>query len=84
MLGLGGGILLVPIFTLLFHIPFRLAVGASLISVTAVSSGAAVAYVKDGMTNLRPEIFLEIAPTTGAVIGACLAVLIASFFLGRS
>lgn len=73
MLGLGGGILLVPIFTLLFHIPVRLAVGASLISVIATSSGAAVAYVKDGMTNLRLGMFLEIATTTGAVMGAYLA-----------
>ncbi|MCY0885030.1 MAG: sulfite exporter TauE/SafE family protein [Firmicutes bacterium] len=81
MLGLGGGVLLVPVLTLLFHINLRLAIGASIISVIATSSGAAVAYVRDGLTNLRIGMFLEIATTTGAVMGAYLAGIIPARWL---
>ncbi len=68
--GLGGGVFIVPILTLIFHVPFATAIGASIVSVIATSSGAAAAYVRDRMTNLRVGMFLEIATTAGAVCGA--------------
>jgi len=71
--GLGGGIVVVPMLTLLFHVDLRYAIGASLVSVIATSSGAAAAYVREGYTNVRVGIFLEVATTVGALIGAALA-----------
>ena len=68
--GLGGGVFIVPILTLVFHVPFATAIGASIVSVIATSSGAAAVYVRDRMTNLRVGMFLEIATTAGAVCGA--------------
>ena len=68
--GLGGGVFIVPILTLIFHVSFATAIGASIVSVIATSSGAAAAYVRDRMTNLRVGMFLEIATTTGAICGA--------------
>ncbi|MGQ9683672.1 MAG: sulfite exporter TauE/SafE family protein [Anaerolineae bacterium] len=70
LLGLGGGVILVPVLTLLLGIDIRYAIGASIVSVIATSSGAAVAYVRDGITNTRLGMFLEIGTTTGAVTGA--------------
>src|ERR1051326_4396939 len=74
--GLGGGIVLVPILTLVFHVDLRYAIGASLVSVIATSSGAAAAYVRDGFTNVRVGILLEVATTIGALAGASLAGLL--------
>ncbi|HEY9639687.1 MAG TPA: sulfite exporter TauE/SafE family protein [Coleofasciculaceae cyanobacterium] len=71
--GLGGGTVLVPVLTLLFGVDIRYAIGASLVSVIATSSGAAAAYVKEGFTNIRIGMFLEVATTFGALIGAFLA-----------
>lgn len=71
--GLGGGVVLVPFLTLVFDVDIRYAIGASLISVIATSSGAAAAYVKEGFTNMRIGMFLEIATTLGALLGASLA-----------
>lgn len=71
--GLGGGLVVVPMMTLLFHIDLRYAIGASLVSVIATSSGAAAAYVREGFTNVRIGIFLEVATTIGALVGAALA-----------
>src|SRR5207248_5138968 len=71
--GLGGGVVLVPLLTLFFKVDIRYAVGASLVSVIATSSGAAAAYVKEGFTNIRIGMFLEIATTVGALVGAFLA-----------
>jgi uncharacterized protein len=71
--GLGGGVVIVPMLTLLFGVDFRYAVGASLVSVIATSSGAAAAYVREGYTNIRIGMFLEVATTIGAVLGAGLA-----------
>src|ERR1044072_6889509 len=71
--GLGGGIVLVPMLTLVFHVDLRYAIGASLVSVIATSSGAAAAYVKEGYTNVRVGMLLEIATTLGAIGGAYLA-----------
>jgi uncharacterized membrane protein YfcA len=71
--GLGGGIVIVPMLTILFHVDMRYAIGASLVSVIATSSGAAAAYVREGYTNVRVGIFLEVATTVGALVGAALA-----------
>jgi len=71
--GLGGGVVLVPLLTLFFKVDIRYAVGASLVSVIATSSGAAAAYVKEGISNIRIGMFLEIATTMGALLGAFLA-----------
>jgi uncharacterized membrane protein YfcA len=71
--GLGGGVVIVPFLTLVFGVDIRYAIGASLVSVIATSSGAAAAYVKEGFTNIRIGMFLEIATTMGALIGATLA-----------
>lgn len=71
--GLGGGTVLVPVLTLLFSVDIRYAIGASLVSVIATSSGAAAAYVKEGFTNIRIGMFLEVATTIGALVGAFLA-----------
>jgi uncharacterized membrane protein YfcA/uncharacterized membrane protein len=76
LVGLGGGVLIVPLLTLAFGLPIEYAIGASIISVIATSSGAAAAYVRDHITNLRIGMFLEIATTTGAICGAFLAGLI--------
>jgi hypothetical protein len=70
LVGVGGGILVVPALTLLFGVPIQYAIGASIVSVIATSSGSASAYVRDRITNLRIGMFLEIGSTVGAVIGA--------------
>ncbi|HEX6798629.1 MAG TPA: sulfite exporter TauE/SafE family protein [Ktedonobacterales bacterium] len=74
LVGLGGGVFVVPLLTLAFGLPFPEAAGASIVSVIATSSGAAAAYVRDHITNLRVGMFLEIATTIGAITGAFLAV----------
>lgn len=71
--GLGGGVVLVPLLTLGFHVELHYAIGASLISVIATSSGSAAAYVREGFSNVRIGMFLEIATTLGAIFGAFLA-----------
>ncbi len=76
ILGLGGGIIITPALTLLFGIDIRYAIGASIVSVIATSSGAAVAYVRDKITNMRIGMFLEIATTIGAITGAFISGLI--------
>jgi uncharacterized membrane protein YfcA/uncharacterized membrane protein len=73
LLGLGGGLLIIPALTLWFHVDIRYAIGASIVSVIATSSGAAVTYVRDRLTNLRVAMVLELATTTGAMTGAYLA-----------
>src|SRR5205823_6119544 len=70
--GLGGGVVLVPLLTLFFKVDLRYAIGASLVSVIATSSGSAAAYVKEGFSNIRIGMFLEIATTVGALLGAYL------------
>lgn len=71
--GLGGGVIIIPLLTLGFGVPMHYAIGASLISVIGTSSGAAVAFVKEGFTNMRIGMFLEIATTVGAIGGALLS-----------
>lgn len=72
--GLGGGVVVIPLLTLVFHVDIRYAIGAALLAAIANSSGAASAYVKEGITNIRLGMFLEIATTIGAVGGAVIAV----------
>lgn len=72
--GLGGGVVIVPLLTLVFGVDIRYAIGASLISVIATSSGAASAYVKEGFSNIRVGMFLEVATTVGALLGAFIAM----------
>src|SRR6516164_5068419 len=79
--GLGGGIIIVPMLTLLFGVDLRYAIGASLVSIIATSSGAAAAYVREGFTNVRVGILLEVATTMGALMGAALAGIIPNSWL---
>src|ERR1700761_6628096 len=79
--GLGGGFIVIPLFTLILHIDIHYAIGASLISVIATSSGSAAAYVKEGITNMRLGMFLEIATTAGALVGAILATYIPTNYI---
>lgn len=81
LLGLGGGIIITPALTLMLGIDIKYAIGASIISVIATSSGSAVAYLKDRITNVRVAMFLEIATTTGALTGAFLAGLFSTKYL---
>ena len=71
--GLGGGVVIVPLLSLLLGVDIRYAIGASLVSVIATSSGAAAAYVREGYSNIRVGMFLEIATTLGAIAGASFA-----------
>ncbi len=74
--GLGGGVVVVPLLTLVFGADIHYAIGASLVSVIATSSGAAAAYVKEGFSNLRIGMLLEIATVTGALVGATLVAVL--------
>lgn len=69
ILGLGGGIIVVPALTLIFGVDIRYAIAASLISIIATSSGAAASYLKDHLTNLRLAVLLELGTVTGAMTG---------------
>src|ERR1700734_1319702 len=80
--GLGGGVVIVPALVLLFHIDLRYAIGASLVSVIATSSGAAVAYVREGFSNVRIGMFLEVATTLGALSGAYLGTHVSNHAIG--
>ncbi|MCE5286135.1 MAG: sulfite exporter TauE/SafE family protein [Pelosinus sp.] len=81
ILGLGGGTVVTPALILLFGVDIQHAIGASLISVIATSSGAAVAYIRDKITNIRIGMFLEVATTTGAITGAFIGGLIDPTYL---
>lgn len=72
--GLGGGVVIIPLLTLCFGVDFHYAVGAALVSSIATSSGSGSAYVKEGITNIRLGMVLEIATTMGAVAGAVVAI----------
>src|ERR1700743_910988 len=80
--GLGGGVVVVPVLALLFHVDLRYAIGASLVSVIATSSGAAAAYVREGFSNIRIGMFLEIATTLGALVGAYLTAKVSTHAIG--
>src|SRR6201999_1367914 len=81
LLGLGGGIIVVPVLTLLLHVNIRYAIAASLVSVVATSSGAAASYLRDSLTNLRIGVLLEVGTVTGAVSGFLLATFVNTRFL---
>jgi len=72
--GLGGGVVVIPVLTLGFGVDFHYAIGAALVASIATSSGSGSAYVKEGITNIRLGMFLEIATTIGAVCGAAVAI----------
>ncbi|MBO3458392.1 sulfite exporter TauE/SafE family protein [Aetokthonos hydrillicola CCALA 1050] len=76
--GLGGGVVIVPLLTVVFGVDIRYAIGASLVSVIATSSGAASAYVKEGYTNMHLGMFLEVATTFGAIVGAIVAGMVSN------
>jgi uncharacterized membrane protein YfcA len=80
--GLGGGVVIVPVLTILFHVDIHYAIGASLVSVIATSSGAAAAYVREGFSNIRIGMFLEIATTLGALLGAWLTTRVPTHSIG--
>ncbi|NDV68087.1 sulfite exporter TauE/SafE family protein [Dysgonomonas sp. 25] len=79
--GLGGGVVVIPLLTLGFGVDMRYAIGAALVTSIASSSGAAAAYIKEGITNVRIGMFLEIATTTGAVIGALVAMYLDKMYI---
>ena len=79
--GLGGGVVIIPLLTVLLKVDIHYAIGASLVSVIATSSGSAAAYVKEGITNMRLGMFLEIATTAGAMTGAILAASIPTNYI---
>src|SRR5579872_4345300 len=79
--GLGGGFIIIPLLTLILHVDIHYAIGASIVSVIATSSGAAAAYVREGITNIRIGMFLEIATTAGAFTGAILAIYVPTNFI---
>lgn len=79
--GLGGGVIVTPVLTLFLAVDIRYAIGASLVSVIATSSGAAAAYVRDGYSNIRVGMLLEIATTFGALFGAFLGTHIPTSYL---
>lgn len=81
LVGLGGGIIVIPVLTLVMGIDIRYAIGASIVSVIATSSGAAAVYVRERMTNLRVAMALEMATTAGALSGAYMAGLIEGVYL---
>ncbi len=73
IVGLGGGVVVIPVLTILLGVDIHFAIGASIIAIIATSSGAASTYVKDKVTNLRVGMFLELASASGAITGAALA-----------
>ena len=80
--GLGGGVVVVPMLVLMLGVDIRYAIGASLVSVIATSSGAAAAYVREGYSNIRIGMFLEIATTIGAAVGALIAAKVSGGAIG--
>ncbi|QMU08980.1 sulfite exporter TauE/SafE family protein [Levilactobacillus suantsaii] len=72
ILGIGGGMIITPILTLGMGLNIKYAIGASIIAVIATSSGSTIAYLRDNVLNLRVAMFLEIATTIGAIVGALL------------
>jgi len=81
LLGLGGGVLLVPLLVFLLGVPIHLASGASIVAVVATSSAAAATYVRNELTNMRLGMFLELATTLGAVSGAFLTSIVSENLL---
>ena len=74
LFGIGGGIIIVPTLTIIFGIPFKVAVGASIVAVVATSVASTGTYVKDDLVNMRLGMFLEVGTSFGALVGAVVAV----------
>jgi permease len=81
LVGLGGGIIITPALTILFGIDIKYAIGASIVAVIATSSGSAIAFVKDHVSNMRVGMLLEIFTTAGGVVGALMAGIFSSKLL---
>jgi uncharacterized membrane protein YfcA len=81
IMGIGGGMIITPVLTIVMGLPIQYAIAASVIAVIATSSGATIAYLRDEMLNLRVAMFLEIATTVGAVVGAIVSGLVNTKFL---
>jgi uncharacterized membrane protein YfcA len=81
ILGIGGGMIVTPVMTMMLGLPIQYAIAASVIAVIATSSGATIAYLRDDLLNLRVAMFLEIATTVGAIIGAIAAGFVPSNIL---
>ncbi|NIG55596.1 sulfite exporter TauE/SafE family protein [Chitinophaga sp. Cy-1792] len=79
--GLGGGVVIIPLLSVFLGVDIHYAIGAALVSVIATSSGSAAAYVREGITNMRIGMFLEIATTIGAVVGALIATFAPTHFI---
>jgi len=84
LLGLGGGVIIIPVLTLLFGYPMQAAIGASLIAVIASSTGSASYYLEEGLSNIRLGMVLEVATTIGSVIGALIAVYTDQYILAAA
>jgi uncharacterized membrane protein YfcA len=82
IVGLGGGVVVIPVLTILFRVNIHFAIGASIVAIIGTSSGAASTYVKDKVTNLRVGMFLELASASGAIVGAAIAAYTSSPILG--
>ncbi len=82
MTGLGGGVVIISVLCLIFKVDIHYALGASLVSVIATSSGAAAAYVREGFSNIRIGMFLEVATTLGALLGAYLTAMVSGNWIG--
>lgn len=81
LLGIGGGMIVVPVLTLFLHVDIRYAIAASLISIVATSSGAAASFLKDHLTNLRVAVLLEVGTVSGAITGVLIASMVEPKFL---
>ncbi|MFO7171381.1 MAG: sulfite exporter TauE/SafE family protein [Bacillota bacterium] len=81
LVGIGGGMIVIPALTLLYGLDIRLAIGASAVSIIATSSGAAVAYLRDRLTDVRIAVLLEVGTTAGALTGALLAGMVSPRYL---
>lgn len=81
ILGIGGGMIVTPIVTMLFGLDIKYAIGASIIAVIATSSGSTIAFLRDDVLNLRVAMFLEIATTIGAILGAILTGIVSAGIL---
>jgi uncharacterized membrane protein YfcA len=80
LLGIGGGLILIPVLTLFFGIPIEKAIGTGLVSIIATSSAAASVYVQEKLTDIRLGMVLELGTTVGAVFGA----LVVGYFSRRA
>ncbi len=78
LLGLGGGAILIPVLTIYFHLPIHTAIGVSLVGVIATSTGAAIVYVREGKTDIKLGMLLELGTTVGAILGAVIAGLVSA------